>query len=503
LDYNYNGAATQPGTQYVFKDNDMTYTQCAATFTGLASVAPNVAGGGVQNSTYPCTPNQYWSDMVSLSDWTTDATQLTVKAGWDMDAQDHTTNIQQGAFHILRSATYLLAGDNGSADDAWESPGESAATRDNMIDLNQAYNKPSSGNANGYYAGYAPITRWSGTDPTGDSSNRYAYEMIDLWNGGNGIYSAASNATRVQRQIVHFKKGGGQDYIVTWDDVALSAAIAVPPKAYFNYFLNGIAPGTAISYSGAEYSVSNLQAAKGALLNSQFLATGGSNTSALVVDNANGTYTGGNGATFRAYMCPSQNGTTCNSGATSGEWAGVFQPINGTNGTMPAITQLTPAESGNFRVIQIADSTYPKVAAFATGGSVGNTALHVTTTHSGTGQYLVTGLSPGTYSVSLNSASILSNQTVNSGDDTLYFESSSGSIAVTQTGAAPGNPILSCDLNGNGVVNVQDVQISVNAVLGLIPCLPQYELDGSGTCTVIDVQRVANAVLGLGCVIGQ
>jgi hypothetical protein len=477
----------------------MTYAQCAATFAGLA----NVPSAGAPFYTYPCTANEYWGGMFSLSDWTRTATQLLMKSGWGTP-QDHYTNIQAGAPHIFRNV-YLLAGDNSNGDEAWESPGESAATRESMIDLNQNYNTPTSGNfsGTGYNAGNVPVIRWSGPDPTGDSSSRYAYEMLDLWNSGNGLYSSSSNATRVQRQIVHFKKSGGQDYIVVWDDVALSAAIATAPKAYFHYFLNGVAPATAISYSGAEYSVSNLQAAKGALLNSQFLATGGSNTSALVVDNANGTYTGGNGATFRAYMCPSQNGTTCNSGATSGEWAGVFQPINGTNGTMPAITQLTPAESGNFRVIQIADSTYPKVAAFATGGSVGNTALHVTTTHSGTGQYLVTGLSPGTYSVSLNSASILSNQTVNSGDDTLYFESSSGSIAVTQTGAAPGNPILSCDLNGNGVVNVQDVQISVNAVLGLIPCLPQYELDGSGTCTVIDVQRVANAVLGLGCVIGQ
>jgi hypothetical protein len=493
--YNYNGTAATPTTQYVFKDNDITYAQCAATFTGMAGMSPPP---GSTNAN-PCTANQYWGNMFSLSDWTTHATQLLVKSGWERNGQDHTTNIQQGAFHIFRNGSYLIGGDQGSADGFLYGN----ADYESNIDLNSTWNKMTSGNANGYLAAYVPVIRWSGPDPTGDPSSRYAYEMLDLVNSGAGLYTAGSHATRVQRQIVHFKKSGGQDYIVTWDDVAFSSALSVAPKAYFHYFLNGVAPGTAISYSGADYTVSNLQAASSALLNSQFVPTAGANTAALVVDNANGTYTGGNGSTFRAYMCPSQNGTTCNNGATSGEWAGVFQPINGSNGTMPAITQLTPTESGNFRVIQIADSTYPKVAAFATGGSVSNTALHVTTTHSGTGQYLVTGLSPGTYSVSLNSASILSNQTVNSGDDTLYFESSSGSIAVTQTGAAPGNPILSCDLNGNGVVNVQDVQISVNAVLGLIPCLPQYELDGSGTCTVIDVQRVANAVLGLGCVIGQ
>jgi hypothetical protein len=429
--YNYNGAAATPGTQYVFKDNDITYAQCAATFTGLANV-PSAPGS---TNVDPCTANQYWGGMFSLSDWTTHATQLLVKSGWDMNGQDHTTNLQQGGFHILKNATYLLAGDGGNADGYWNY----GPTLENMIDLNGTFQngtfqQATGGNANGYYGQYVPIIRWTSTDPTGDTSSRYAYEMLDLYNGGNGLYGAPSHATRVQRQIVHFKKSGGQDYIVTWDDIALSSAIAIGPKAYFHYYLNRVPPATAISYNGADYTVSNLQKSRGALLNSKFIPTAGANTAALVIDNPNGRYKGGSGSTYRAYMCPSTDGTTINNSATSGEWAGVFQPINGTNGSMPTIDQLTPTESAKFRVIQIADSTWPKVAYFATGGSTSNSALHVTTTYSGTGQNLITGLATGTATVTVGGTPVTGSPfMVNAGDNTVYWEGAAGAVVVTDT----------------------------------------------------------------------
>ncbi len=56
-----------------------------------------------------------------------------------------------------------------------------------------------------------------------------------------------------------------------------------------------------------------------------------------------------------------------------------------------------------------------------------------------------------------------------------------------------------CDLNGDGVVNVADVQIAVNEVLGLSACT--MNLDGTGTCDVAEVQRVITAALGGACVV--
>jgi len=58
-----------------------------------------------------------------------------------------------------------------------------------------------------------------------------------------------------------------------------------------------------------------------------------------------------------------------------------------------------------------------------------------------------------------------------------------------------------CDLNGDGTVNVIDVQIAINQALGITSC-GSADLTGSGQCTVVDVQRVIDASLGGACIVG-
>jgi hypothetical protein len=75
-----------------------------------------------------------------------------------------------------------------------------------------------------------------------------------------------------------------------------------------------------------------------------------------------------------------------------------------------------------------------------------------------------------------------------------------GTLSASAQGAAP--VISACDLNGDGVVNIADVQIAINQALGIIACT-NANLIGSGVCNVVDVQRVINASLGGACVTGQ
>lgn len=65
--------------------------------------------------------------------------------------------------------------------------------------------------------------------------------------------------------------------------------------------------------------------------------------------------------------------------------------------------------------------------------------------------------------------------------------------------SAPAPRTASCDLNGDGVINVQDVQLSVRQVLGLDGC-STADLNGDLACNVIDLQRVVNASLGGACI---
>jgi hypothetical protein len=68
------------------------------------------------------------------------------------------------------------------------------------------------------------------------------------------------------------------------------------------------------------------------------------------------------------------------------------------------------------------------------------------------------------------------------------------------TSAGTVQPPLSCDLNGDGAINLLDVQSAINQALGIAPCTTA-DLQQTGQCTVVDVQRVINASLGSACVL--
>jgi len=106
----------------------------------------------------------------------------------------------------------------------------------------------------------------------------------------------------------------------------------------------------------------------------------------------------------------------------------------------------------------------------------------------------------------------LSNVNPTGGAGTLYRMSSTalsnGSVSGTaeQVTFAPGETLAwvfpqssgsNCDLNGDGLVNVLDIQIAINQVLGISACT--MNLDGAGICDINDVQLIINNALGGTC----
>jgi hypothetical protein len=71
-------------------------------------------------------------------------------------------------------------------------------------------------------------------------------------------------------------------------------------------------------------------------------------------------------------------------------------------------------------------------------------------------------------------------------------------IGAYDASAAGGAPINHCDLNNDGVVNIQDVLIAAAQADGSMPC-GNADLIGDGTCNIADVIRVVNATLGGAC----
>jgi hypothetical protein len=237
----------------------------------------------------------------------------------------------------------------------------------------------------------------------------------------------SANASRVNRHLIHFKKAGDPDYVLDYDDVAVTSAETL--KSYWHYGLSALSEYTDATITPAS-KIAQVIHTTNARLNSQFLTVAGTNSMALVVDNANGSYTNGGGDTARAYTCASTDGTTCSSALSSYEAIVVHQPCANNTCTMPTITQPTcSGTGGNCTAVQIADASSPKVAVFARQG-VTLTQVSFTSTHSGTAQYVIAGLAPGTYNVTVGGSSVVSGATVNANDNTLYFESTAGAVQV-------------------------------------------------------------------------
>ena len=83
----------------------------------------------------------------------------------------------------------------------------------------------------------------------------------------------------------------------------------------------------------------------------------------------------------------------------------------------------------------------------------------------------------------------------------VYAKQWNGSAWTLLTGSAVQSVGSPCDLNTDGAVNSQDVQLAINQALGVAPCT-SADLMQSQQCNVIDVQRVIAASLGGACRVG-
>lgn len=271
------------------------------------------------------------------------------------------------------------------------------------------------------------VPKWGGGTPSGDSTSRYAYALVDA----TQAYCSSLGLTRGWRHWAHLKVG--PDYIVEFVDFASSSGTSYLER--FHYFLNNISEGTAISSSTGNNG--------GTFTNTQTAASARLLTSVLpLTSNTVMTSHYGNGPTYGAgsssllTACAEDSGSpgSCDLAATSANWLVVHKPSTSPTDTMPTLTQPTTA---NFATVQIADGTTPKLVSFATGGTT-YSSWSGTSTFSGTGQYLIAGITAGSYTVTVGGTPVSGSPvTAAANDNTLYFEGGSGAVVVSS--AAPGN----------------------------------------------------------------
>jgi hypothetical protein len=81
------------------------------------------------------------------------------------------------------------------------------------------------------------------------------------------------------------------------------------------------------------------------------------------------------------------------------------------------------------------------------------------------------------------------------------FEAVDVSSLMIDANSGQARQYSACDVNQDGAVNVVDVQLSINQILGRTGCI-NGDVNGDGSCSVVDLQRIVLAVLGQGCRVG-
>ena len=101
------------------------------------------------------------------------------------------------------------------------------------------------------------------------------------------------------------------------------------------------------------------------------------------------------------------------------------------------LTTLDLNPDSNWTGVQAQGAVSAAVYLGARGGVTHSTVTNFTTTHSGTGQYIIQGLTPGTYTITMNSTPVSGSPfTVGTNDNTAYFESTSGTVSISAGGAS-------------------------------------------------------------------
>jgi hypothetical protein len=393
---------------------------------------------GQQSWQHPCIPRWGYQHMISRS-------------GWDLRGASQDTFLQAdgSAYNTERTGpryaeTYLWKGDEligvdtrlrsaKAAGDArnglssmWQiGTGLDQSSIDGISLQNFAHGVVSY--AMDYGFNTPDFDRFSTSDAAGQS---YTYGHLDFsscYFRPGGIKPVVTST----REWAHLKTGNEYVFEYTYFDLTGHPNTIIGD--FVHYQQNGEAnegnttcPGSGgcASFS-ANQQILSLSTVSG--VHSQFVPVGG--TSRIYLDSTNGTYPGGLGHTFRVSGCAGTN--SCSSSATKYEMVQVHKVFYGTADPGITVTPLNP--DSNWTGVQTED----KVVLFARGATLHGSITSFATTHSGTAQYLIAGLAPQAYDVTLGGSPVLTGAVVSAGDNTLTFESAAGVISILPSARAP------------------------------------------------------------------
>jgi Putative Ig domain len=446
-------------------------------FSATSHAACDTLFGGTGNCPYP---QGFRADvMISRTGWgsTTD-TWLGVQARsfcCDHDSPQPGTTLLYKAGYLLGNDTFLVGSsdvDNGTG----------------LFDPTKNDVTPEFGGTNSLKSTYPnPMImnsiRWasanSGTWPAayGDQNSAYAAEMLDF----SGAYTTTYN--RVQRTMVHFKKAGTEEFLIQYDDIdATGHATQIRNQVHYTqngetlttnpwgFYAEGTTtcPGTG-GCGSLNTNRSILEQQSGTndghgdptpqynLISNFVVPSGAPN---LFVHFDGNSYSGSNNHTNRVSLCADASSTgACGAGGQTKLEDIIVHKVATQPDTALTTTALNP--DVNWGGVQAKGATDTKIALFARGGVVHSSITPFTPSYAGTAQWLISGVTPGTYTPNIGGTPVASCNgtappcTVTNGDNTIYFESTAGAFSMSGTPATCS--ITSASLPG-GTVGVSYAQ---------------------------------------------
>ena len=377
----------------------------------------------------PTNEGKYFS--ISNQSWQNDRTYLAFNAS-SYKCLDHCGDDIGGWFVLAKNKKVLYAGDSSNFMGGKENRP--------YLEIGGSHNNLKS------YPETGPIyINWTAGD------DKYMVSSVDL----SGAYKSGAGVSFANKQMIHLK-GGTEDYIIDYVKVKTNSSTSI--KGLQHFYLNGCgspSSSSCINLSRTNLTASNIQT--GVKLLTKFIGFNGNIL--LQTDNnsdTNGSYSGGQGKTFRFYVCPKGSGTNCTN-SSSLEYVSVHKPTTDSSFVMPEIYS---TENNNFKIVEIKDVSNPKVVVLASNDNLGD-KVTFRTTHQGSAQYVMSGLKPLNYIVLRDGKEIYSYRVLNK-ENSLYFESTSGLIQLYERGQTPSLPANDSSQN----VQIEDNQNTATSASG-------------------------------------
>jgi hypothetical protein len=333
----------------------------------------------------PWNPGSAYNALVSRQNWNSNSTYLWATAF--SQPTDHLGSYPGPGTYKLLKNQYLI-GENGVG-----SMGNGTTTS-NFVQVGAATNLKPSTEGNGQYV---LVDRQIGTTP-------YVYARINSL----GAFRSTARLIRNYRHLVHLKREGA-DYVIVYDDVTTRGAVGKLSRVHY-YADDNESPA--------------FESANGLITFRRNRAM--VSTKVLLPADA--------GAVSAQVRKPSARETVQaveidGGSAENGEFLLVHKAADGTDDVMPEMRHLRSKE-GNLQGVLIADAA-PSLVLFPKDGDNQDLTSSEFELPSDAA-VLVSGLAPGTYSVTAGDARIVMDKEVGK-DGTLYFDGRQGMISIFRT----------------------------------------------------------------------